>query len=153
MLRLGWIQTCVFLLVVGILVPALSGCTQERGWKALTGRGQYWDAVVLVEMGQGMIYKQTTLYRTGTGRAGGPVIVETNVPLLGQSRFWSSDEHGKRVATGCGGGSWHLPWWDTDRTLRSGEVTITWLEQGVSHTETIKVTDGRGGNNPAKGGD
>lgn len=142
--RLGWRRTCVFLLVLGLLVPALCGCTRERGWKALTGRGQHWEAMVVVEMKHGMIYKHTALHRLGTGRPNGPIIIETGIPPLGESRFWSSHVDSIRVTTGQGGGSWHLSWQAADRSLRSGKVTVTWLEGGVTRTETIRVHDGRG---------
>ncbi|MGB9905044.1 MAG: hypothetical protein ACPLQO_10335 [Desulfotomaculales bacterium] len=147
------VLTWFLLLIVTALV--LSGCERR---KILHGAGQYWEAKVIMEAyffirptPDGInrktlnIRNSTVIRYVGSGRPDGPIKIVTGLPELSHRNaleYGSGVHYGKWVKAGTFGISrTNITWQDIDRLSRSGEVTISWQEDGNMRTETISVYD------------
>ncbi|MEW6276603.1 MAG: hypothetical protein AB1556_16020 [Bacillota bacterium] len=147
------------LLMLVLAILFLSGCAQESGWKALTGRGDFWEARLIVELRPVMeldadgvrkkavrVFDSFQIRYIASGNPAGPIKVVTRLPELdSESGFWSEVLDRKWLRSGAYGSSnKYMSWPDVDRLTRSGEVVIAWQEAGETRTETVAVYDSRG---------
>lgn len=143
--RIRWFDAkkCLVVLLFVLSIAVLSGCEANRGWKALTGTGAYWDVLVTVQFKGGVWSENVQVRYLGEERISrGYVEVGSSLYNGGSMKLISPGPIQRTVDRST---RYHenpyFTWRDVDRRYRSAEFYITWADNGREMSETVTVTD------------
>lgn len=142
MFRIGYTPrkplTALLLVLLIILAPVLAGCDRDRGWAALTGRGEHWEAMVTVHLQENRVAYQTIVRYLCPDEFSGPVEVITK-QRDGEYRVRGPHD-GNRIGI-SGRSTSYGSWSYVKNGFQSIKVQVIWETPEGKRTETISVSE------------